>query len=91
MTDLQNTAFLMCSEDYKERFAAEYWQLRIRLESLTRMIEKYRADTLTFTPTCSVHILERQAESMLRYLRILNLRAKIEHINLSESVFYGKP
>ena len=54
-------------------------------------LEKYRADTLTFTPTCSVHILECQAESMLRYLRILNLRAKIEHINLSESVFYGKP
>lgn len=91
MTDLTNTAFLMCSEDYKERFTAEYWQLRTRLESLNRMIEKYEAGTLSFTPNCPIHVLKRQAEAMTRYLEILMMRAEIEHINLSESVFYEKP
>lgn len=33
--DLRNTAEMMLSSDYKERFRAEYYQTKIRYESCT--------------------------------------------------------
>ena len=32
--DLKQTTDLMLSQDYKERFIAEYWQTKIRYEKL---------------------------------------------------------
>lgn len=37
---LKDTIKMMESNDYKERFRAEYWQVRIRLEKLESMIKK---------------------------------------------------
>lgn len=79
---LKDTVELMDSEDYKERFKAEYYQTKIRYEKLHDMTIKYEAGTLDFTPTCSLEILKEQKSCMGNYLRILEIRAEIEKINL---------
>lgn len=49
---LADTAALMSSTDYKERFMAEYDQTAICYNKLATMIEKWDNDALEFTPTC---------------------------------------
>ena len=39
--ELKDTATLMVSSEYKERFKAEYYQLKIRLEKLKCMLQKW--------------------------------------------------
>ena len=80
--ELKDTSELMLSEDYKERFKAEYYQTKIRYEKLHKMIVKYEANTLNFEPDCSLELFKKQASHMGNYLYCLELRAEIEHITL---------
>ncbi len=80
--DLKDTITLMKSEDYKERFKAEYLQTKIRYDKLHKMIVKYEAGVLEFTPTCSIELLKRQASFMGNYLYCLEVRAVVENIDL---------
>ena len=80
--ELQDTIELMQSNDFKERFKAEYYQTKIRYEKLHKMIVKYEAGTLNFTPNCSLELLKRQAAAMGNYLYCLEMRALIEGIEL---------
>jgi hypothetical protein len=73
----------MNSADYKERFRAEYLQLKIRMEGLKAMLDKYKAGTLTFTPLCSYDILNGQFKVMDLYASFLEDRAQIEDIDLN--------
>lgn len=73
---------MMQSDDYKERFKAEYYQLEDRIIRLSNMLEKYKAGTLNFTPSCSYDLLNGQLKSMLLYLEYLVERADIEGIEL---------
>ena len=43
MKNLSDTQHLMCSADYKERFIAEYWQVKLRRDSLHKMLIKWEA------------------------------------------------
>lgn len=79
---LEQTVFLMLSDDYKDRFKAEYAQLMIRIIKLENMLEKYAMGTLGFQPTCDVEILREQLSSMYTYFNMLEMRAKIEGITL---------
>ena len=79
---LKDTVELMNSEDFKERFKAEYYQLLVRLNALTGMLIKWKNNTLDFEPKCSKEILESQVIFMQGYIDILRLRAKIEEIDL---------
>lgn len=79
---LNETSELMNSLDYKERFKAEYLQLKIRIEGLTTMLEKYKAGTLPFKPTCSYELLSKQLNTMRLYMMCLEERADIENIDL---------
>lgn len=83
--ELKDTVDLMVSEDYKERFKAEYLQAKIRYEKLNNMLIKYEAGTLDFTPSCSKEVLEDQLYYMNEYLRTLRIRAEIENIDLEEN------
>lgn len=83
--ELSETVKMMASADYKERFRAEYEQTRIRTEKLHRMLVKYEAGTLSFTPTCPPALLKRQETTMRAYLDILEVRAEIEGIDLEEA------
>ena len=80
---LKDTIEMMTSEDYKERFKAEYYQLSIRLDSLTSMLIKWENNMLDFEPKCSKETLENQVIFMQGYIGILRLRAKIEEIDLT--------
>lgn len=80
--ELKDTIELMNSSDYKERFKAEYLQTKIRYEKLHAMTIKYEAGTLDFEPSCSLEILKEQKAYMGNYLRMLEIRAEIEKIDL---------
>lgn len=82
MMNLNETIEMMNSENYKERFRAEYWQLKIRYDKLHKMVVKYEAGTLNFTPSCSIDILKSQKSAMGSYLYALEVRAQIENIEL---------
>lgn len=80
--ELKDTVAMMNSDDYKERFKAEYYQTKIRYAKLHQMIVKMDAKTLDFTPTCSKAIFLEQKRYMGEYLRMLEIRAEIEGIEL---------
>ena len=80
---LRNTVSLMLSEDYKERFIAEYRQLKIRKEGLEVMIENWKKQALEFTPKCPSDVLVRQLVHMKNYMAVLEMRARIEGIDLN--------
>ena len=79
---LKDTVEMMTSEDFKERFKAEYYQLLIRLDGLTSMLIKWENNMLDFVPKCSKEILKNQVMFMQGYMGILRIRAQIEEINL---------
>lgn len=78
--ELKDTAGMMSSPDYKERFKAEYYQLKIRYEKLTVMLANWHK--LDFNPSCSKDLLEQQADIMYNYMKLLENRAQIENITL---------
>lgn len=82
--ELKDTVDLMCSECYENRFLAEYRQTKIRYEKLHRLIIKARAGTLGVKLKYSVELLEAQAAAIGQYLKILEVRAEIEGIEVPE-------
>lgn len=82
MITFGETGSMMLSDDYKERMKAEYWQVKHRYDSLHRMVVKYEAGTLDFTPSCSPELLKEQKAAMGKYLYVLEVRAQIENVNL---------
>lgn len=80
--ELKNTIAAMVDSNYKARFAAEYWQTKIRYDKLHDIITSYDAGTLNFKLTCDICNLRAQARCMGQYLYELEVRAKIEGIDL---------
>ncbi len=80
--ELKDTIELMNSDDYKDRFKAEYYQAKIRYDKLHNMLVKHVAGTLNFEPSCPQEILEDQEYYMKDYLKTLEIRAEIEKIEL---------
>ena len=80
--NLKETVPMMESADYKERFKAEYLQLKIRVNGLRNMLKKYKDGTLPFTPTCSYDLLNGQLKAMELYAQYLDERSEIEGIDL---------
>ena len=68
--------------DWKERVVQEYKELKERYNKLHRMVIKYEAGTLDFTPNCSLELLKEQKKYMGEYLRVLEIRSEIEDIDL---------
>lgn len=71
-------------EDYQLRFIDEYRQLKERCIKLRKLLTKYDAGVLDFTPKCNADILGQQLEYMDNYLYILEVRAEIEGVDLSK-------
>ena len=89
--ELNDTIELMQSEDYRERFKAEYHQTKIRYEKLKRY--NNRIEAANRTTFCSVRVeepphdcpgdlLAEQQHAMGAYLHVLEVRAVIEGIEL---------
>lgn len=77
------TAVGMMSEDYRERFKAEYKQLTIRIEGLKGMLKKWDEGTLSFELTCPRSIYDLQLEGMTDYMAVLEARAVMENVDLT--------
>ena len=74
----------MVSEDYKERFIAEYQQLVIRYKGLKKMLDNWDKGELSFVPTCPRSTYNMQIKSMADYIAVLEARAVMEGSNLWE-------
>ena len=79
---LLDTVEMMNSSDFKERFRAEFYQLKIRRDGLQNMLFKYKNGELPFTPNCTYELLHKQLIFMDCYMNILSERAEIEGIEL---------
>lgn len=81
---------LMQSENYKDRFKAEYYQLKNRWEKLSDILEYYKTTGKFFdshgveikNDKIDIPLLTRQKRCMTEYLHILEKRAEIEKIKL---------
>lgn len=82
--ELKDTISMMTSGDYKERFKAEYYQVKIRHEKLVAMVNKWDSGELNFIPTCPREMYDEQLAYMENYMRILEQRAKLEGIDLND-------
>ena len=91
--ELKNTVDMMLSDDYKERFKAEYYQTKERYERLKAFNNKIEAATLhnfnyrsSFVEMpehdCPDSLLKEQQKAMGEYLHILEIRACFERIKL---------
>lgn len=93
--ELKTTIPLMTSEDYKERFKAEYLQTKIRYEKLKAFNNKIEAAQITNCEwhkgkkvempkhDCPSDLLKEQQHIMGNYLHILEVRAVIEGVELN--------
>lgn len=86
IVELKETVELMNSEDYKERFVAEYHQVKIRYEKLKNFCNKIEVETMLGKEEtkhdCPLELLREQQKYMGLYLSILEKRALIENIEL---------
>lgn len=81
-TELRQTVAMMQSDNYKERFKAEYCQVAIRFQKLQRMLEKWDKGELDFCLTCPRSTYNMQIKAMADYLAVLEARAVMEDIIL---------
>lgn len=86
MMKLADTVEGMNSADYKERFKAEYYQLKIRFVGLMNMCGKWDKNELSFEPTCPRSTYDLQLKAMRDYMTILEMRAVMEGVELDMSV-----
>lgn len=80
--ELKDTVELMTSDDYKERFIAEYCQVKIRYGKLKYMLERWDNGILDFTPTCPRSTYDLQISAMKDYIAILEARSVMEGVTL---------
>ena len=71
---------MVLSDDYKERFIAEYVETKIRYERLHSIIIKWCAGKADFVT--DIDLLEEQTKHMGNYLKTLEIRAVKEDIEL---------
>ena len=97
---LTDTVELMESDDYKDRFVAEYCQTKIRYEKLKAFNNKIEAarrvsynayeckqkSIVEPKHDCPEELLREQQGIMGQYLHILEVRAEIEGIDLEERI-----
>ena len=88
MKELRDTIQGMTSDDYKQRFIAEYEQTKIRYEKLKELntkIEAHKRRPYTIEPKhdCPYDVLREQQAAMGQYLHTLELRAVLENIELN--------
>lgn len=82
--ELKDTIDLMLSDDFKDRFCAEYHQIDIRMKKLGVMLKRWERGDLDFKPTAPKTLLYSQYAFMQAYLSTLVKRAEIEGIDLRE-------
>lgn len=83
--ELKDTIKLMESNDYKDRFKAEYYQVKIRKEKLQKTLDNWQH--LSFSPDSPKRYLKFQYDIMREYIKILEQRAEKENIDLGDETY----
>lgn len=78
--ELKDTIKLMESDNYKDRFKAEYYQIKIRKEKLQKTLDNW--EYLSFVPNSPKRYLKYQLDIMAEYMQILEQRAEKDDIQL---------
>ena len=93
---LEDTTPMMVSDDYRERFKAEYIQTQIRYQKLKKFNNRIEAAYRTECERpdikkvempkhdCPADLLRDQQRVMGEYLHILEVRAEIEGVDLTD-------
>ena len=84
--ELKDTIEMMVSDDYKERFRAEYYHVVIRYKKLKAMLEKWDNGELDFSPTCPRSTYNLQIKAMIDYIAVLEARAVMENVDLGDVI-----
>lgn len=86
MKELKDTVNGMLSADYRERFVAEYQQVKIRYEKLKDFCNRIEAAEMAGAQApkrdCPLELLRAQQKYMGLYLVQLEMRAEIENVKL---------
>lgn len=86
MKELKDTVNGMLSADYRERFVAEYEQVKIRYEKLKDFCNRIEAAGMAGVQApkhdCPLELLRAQQKYMGLYLAQLEMRAVIENVQL---------
>ena len=85
LNPLRETGVLMNSNDYKERFVAEYRQLQIRYNKLSKHLDNITncIKDKEFSVIAPIEVYYDQLNYMLGYIKTLEKRAKFENIKLN--------
>lgn len=78
--ELKDTVERMLSSDYSERLRAEYDQASIRLEELTKFLDKYENDPKSVILDCPVYMLYKTKFYLELYRNALQDRLAYEVI-----------
>ena len=82
--ELKDTIDMMASEDYRERFRGEFYQLEIRAKKLLAFIRKCEDARMEGKEEprhdCPLSLLRKQFDAMVEYLNTLRKRAVIERV-----------
>lgn len=87
---LKDTAKLM-EGNKNEKLIAEYMQTKIRYDKLHEICVKLEAGTLNFKPITSMEHMKEQKMYMGNYLRMLEIRAELEGVELPKCVYDWNP
>lgn len=79
--ELKDTIELMESDNYKDRFKAEYYQVKIRKEKLQKMLNNW--NSLNPELSCLKDFCDFQLDIMMEYMQVLKHRAEKEGIELN--------
>ena len=92
LLSLGDTEELMSSADYRDRFVGEYVQTALRYERLKSFnaaieaAEEWMWSDDVIDHDCPLELLQKQQKAMGEYLHCLELRAKIEDIDLADVI-----
>lgn len=80
--NLVETVNLMCSNDWKDRFIAEYIQLQIRIIKLEEALNN-TSDSFSVLDSRTRAVMMKQRDAMESYRNCLAIRADIAGIDLN--------
>ena len=78
----QDTARLMQSPSWRDRFLAEYIQVTIRKDALARFVEREMASDIPAVASEAMELMKHQFSVMTEYQEILRRRAALEQIEI---------
>jgi hypothetical protein len=81
-TEWETIVPLISSDDYRDRFKGEFYELNRRIQALEKLLNDAGEGKLDFELKSGTAALKKQLKAMKDYSEVLALRAKLEDISL---------